>query len=842
MKTIHAAVLSALLLAATGAASAQEAVSQRVTVDIPAQALGDALNQLAHQANVQVVFYTNIGTGLVVKPLSGSFTAEEAVKRLLSETSLQYRFLNPHTIAIQAADSSAGGTAAGGLRSDASAMNGFRLAQASTGESAAAGSRDTAPNGSGTNAAGTAHSDGLEEVVVTSQRKFRPEVSNAASKFELPIIETPQALTVLSSEFLNIARLNDTASVVAYTPGVELRGMGDGTQPNLSARGFLVNRERGFRINGMSTDSELDLDYFAMDRVEIVRGPASSLYGEADYGATFNRVLKKPGGKFGANVALELGSYDLKRVQGDVQGTFGQGGIASWRAVAAVQDSGMFMRATEDDRVLISPSVRFKLENTDILVQAYHQKMSGATSDGFPLLADFSSGSPVFTLPKLPRRNNFGADINRIDSENQFIFSSVDHNLSDTLTLSLKGGYSRIKMDNVSGYLFLAGLDGNATLYGYPEDKVKEDLSFDVSAEKRFELGGREHRFLLSADWRQNDYFQDIYTEPVVGTINIFEGGPITASVVPQALPGEFFSSQQFFSGATAMAHLKPTDRLSLLLGMRFSKIKTSVRDYSPIRYNGLDRRIDGLKDDAWVPRAALVYKIKEGHNAYLSYSEGIIFNQRFLDANGSPVNPETGVQYELGFKGELFARRLMYSAAVFEITRTDVAAALPVAPGQQPVFHNVGKQVHRGGEVEVVGEPIPGLNVVASYSNLDIDIRESANPLEVGKTPVASPAHSYSLFTTYEVLNGPLRSLTFGGGVVGRSKREVDSIGRFQLPSYSRVDLRASYSLSDALLLELNMQNVFNERIYTTAYGSPYFGIGQAYPRTTFGRISYRW
>jgi outer membrane receptor protein involved in Fe transport len=130
----------------------------------------------------------------------------------------------------------------------------------------------------------------------------------------------------------------------------------------------------------------------------------------------------------------------------------------------------------------------------------------------------------------------------------------------------------------------------------------------------------------------------------------------------------------------------------------------------------------------------------------------------------------------------------------------------------------------------------------VASYAYLDVDVKSSADPLEVGQRPPASPEHSHSIFATYEVLSGPLRSLTFGGGIVGRSSREVDSIGSFSLPAYERLDLRASYNFSEALLLELNAQNVLNERIYTSQYGGADFGIAQAYPTTLAARLSYKW
>ncbi|MBL8267505.1 TonB-dependent siderophore receptor [Steroidobacter sp.] len=680
----------------------------------------------------------------------------------------------------------------------------------------------------------------LEEVIVTAERKFRPEVSTAASKFELPIIETPQALTVLSSEFLDIARLNDTASVVAYTPGVELGGIGDGTQAAISARGFPINRERGFRINGLSTDSELDLDYFAMDRVEIVRGPASALYGEADYGATFNRVLKRPSNTFAALTAVEVGSYDFRRVQADVQGPLGGSGIFSGRATAAVQDSETFIDHTEDDRILFAPSLNIALDRTNILLQGYYQKLEGSSSDGFALLPDGNGG---YVLPDLPRRRNYGSTANEIDSENKFFYAQLDHELSDSLKLAVKAGYSRVEMHNASSFLLGSDAAGNQSLLGYPEYKTKEDLSVDASIEKTFELGGRDQRFLVSADWRRNELFNPWYGVFSLGTINIFQGGP---QPVPGGIPpagsvdGEYRSSKQDFSGVTVLTHLKPTDRLSLLLGARYSSVKTGIHDYVPTA-SGYIRNIDGLDDDGWVPRVAAVYEVANGHNVYASYSKGIVFNQTFLRANGSPINPESGVQYELGVKGEILDRRVMYAVSLYRITRTDVAAGIFV-PGQPDVYYNVGKQVHEGGEFEIIGEVIPGLNLVASYSNLGIDIRESANPAEVGHRPYAAPRHSYSLFATYEFLEGPLRSLTLGGGVVGRSEREVDSVGSFQLPSYTRVDFRASYRLNEAMLLEFNLQNAFNEDIYTSVYQSPNLGIAYAYPRTMFGKLSYRW
>jgi TonB-dependent siderophore receptor len=825
MKVSKIGLLVGMLLAGSAVASdpAHGQGAHPVKLDIAPQGLSEALSQFAQQAGLQVVFQSRVAKGLQAPRITGTLDVREALTRLLGDSGLRYEYLDADTVAIYSSqDRASTQTDAAPVGHQPTEAPSLRLAGLQVAEGSGAGTTQSA--------------DDLGEIVVTAQRKFRPETSNAASKLELPLIETPQALTVISSEFMNIARLNDTAGVVAYMPGVELLGIGDGTQANLMARGFDVNRERSFRVNGLSADSEVDLDYFAMDRVEIVRGPASSLYGEADYGATLNRVLKKPGRGFAAIVGAELGSYDFRRLQADVQGPIGSGGVATGRAVAAVQDAKTFIDATQDDRVLFAPSLSLDFDRTQVLLQGYYQKLDGVTSDGFPLIFDGAG----YSLPRLPRSRNYGADVFGIDSSNQFVFAGVDHRIDDSLKLSVKAGYSRIDMDNVVGVLFAADAAGNTALYPFNEVKEKEDLSLDASLEKTFTMAGREQRFLLSVDRRRNETFNprvDVYDS---APANIFEDGPLRDYPEPSRVEGEFFSNKQYFSGATAMAYLKPTDRLSVLLGLRYADIETSVRNYA---FGGrTDVTIDGATDDDWVPRAALVLALAERHNAYLSYSEGIIFNQTLLRLDGSPVNPEKGVQYEFGFKGELADRRVMYAASAFRIDRTDSASRLARPPGEPPAYFNVGEQIHQGVELELIGEPIPGLNIVASYAYLDVDVKSSADPLEVGQRPPASPEHSHSIFATYEVLSGPLRSLTFGGGIVGRSSREVDSIGSFSLPAYERLDLRASYNFSEALLLELNAQNVLNERIYTSQYGGADFGIAQAYPTTLAARLSYKW
>lgn len=677
----------------------------------------------------------------------------------------------------------------------------------------------------------------LEAVIVTARRQFRPEDSSAASRLTLPVVETPQALTVLGSEFLDIASLRNTAQVVAYTAGVENGGIGDGTEASLSARGFYVDRERSYRINGLSVYSEIDLDYFAMERVEIVRGPASSLYGEADYGATFNRVLKKPQQSLAGTIGIEGGDYDFRRVQGDVTGPLGDGGFAG-RTIGVYQEGGDFVDHTGLDHWLLAPSVSWSNDSTELLFHVYYSQFDGPTSDGFPLVLD---GEGEWQLPDVPRERNYGATTNDIDSTNEFYFGMLTHEFGDSLKLTVGAALSKVDMFNQSSYLCdcddVEG-DGIADLYYFTEDKDQENLSVDVALEKSFDWRGREQRILISADWRRDDLFQPFPPSDIIGSMNfVDEGGPLPYET-PDLDTGDFFDGSTEYSGATLLAYLRPTDRFAMLAGVRYTKIESDLFEV----FGGEVTIDDSGDDDDIVPRLGMTYRVGDAQFLFASYSKGIIFNETLRDVNRNPIRPEQGVQYEIGVKGELFDKRLFYALSAFTIDRTDIAAFDPdTPPGEPDVYYNTGKQTHEGVELEFQGEPMPGFNVYFSYAYLDATIRQSPEPDAVGQAPSAAPRHSLSAFATYEVLAGPLESLSFGGGVVWRTEREIDSFGTFQLPEYTRFDLRVAYDLTEQLSVNVNARNITNEKIYTAVYESPMFGNAFSDVRTYTVGLDYR-
>ncbi len=254
------------------------------------------------------------------------------------------------------------------------------------------------------------------------------------------------------------------------------------------------------------------------------------------------------------------------------------------------------------------------------------------------------------------------------------------------------------------------------------------------------------------------------------------------------------------------------------MLGLRHIDFRQTSVDY-------FDRDIsvqtpERYKNDAVTKRVGAVYEIARDVNLYASYSDGVIFSvaQKFP----SGVLPaETGVQWEVGAKAGLLNNKLFVSAAAFQIDRKNVAVSDPDQPPFSPYSIAIDGQIHKGIELEAIGEPVPGWNIISSYSYLDVNITDAPDPRMVGQQRGNSPHHMVKLYSTYQLQSGILNGLSFGGGLFYVGKREVDNFGTFRLPSYTRLDLRIGYDRFDNVSFSLNAINVTDADIYNTFFGS---------------------
>ncbi|MBL8270002.1 TonB-dependent siderophore receptor [Steroidobacter sp.] len=782
---ISAVVAAVLLSFASASNSAEAPAMARQSTAIPAQSLDTALRALANERGFHIVYLPEVVNALRTQGAAGVLTRDEALTQILSGTGLTFRYLDDDTVTI---------------------------------------TRE---------AAGARAEPQLEEVIVTS-RKFWPESSNAAAKFELPIVETPQALTVFTDDLMKVLKISGSDQLAAYTPGLQTAGYGDGTEVVLRSRGFPVSRERGYKINGITVDSEAgSVDYSALERVEVIRGPASVLYGEVDYGATINTVLKQPSRTPVANVSLELGSFHHMRSEADVGGALNDSGSISGRLALGAANSATFIRDTDNTSFTVAPAVRFDVSDATYLqLQAYYSSFEGGYTDGFTLLEDGSLPSPGVS-------NHYGASFNHSKKDIQFYFAELGHDFGNDWEAKVRAAYSKVVLEGKDSLMFgPATLEGDAFLFPYLESKSKPSWSVEGSLTKSLTLGGRQQTFMVSGDWQQQKIEQATFTTDEFYIKNLFDGEPLPVSdSIFQFVPGQSLVSEQQLYGVTALVHLRPTDKLSILAAGRWSGVKADIRDNRPII--GRDFTLSG-SDDTLLKRVGVVYSFTPALNAYASFSEGVIFNATLLGGDGRPVAPERGEQYEIGLKGEIIGGKAMYAVSVFTIDRIDAVTTIDPNP-DRPIYANIGSQTHEGVELELMGRITPSWNLLANYSYLNVDIEESANPAEVGHTPSEAPRHSASLFATHEVLSGALQGLSLGGGLVYRSEREIDSVGTYQLPSYTRLDARIAYAYNDHVLFEGNAVNLTNEKIYSSSYGEGVFGVRYLDGRAFYLRGTYR-
>ncbi|MEO1246891.1 MAG: TonB-dependent receptor [Pseudomonadota bacterium] len=726
----------------------------------------------------------------------------------------------------------------------------------------------------------------IDEVVVRGiAQTFRDKESNSVTGLNTALADIPQAVSIVSEQMMDMTASRGPADIADLTPGLNRNGTDVGAGTLLSSRGFEVSFRNGLKINGLAVINQFTLDYAAIDRVEVVRGPNSIIYGQNDFGSALNTVLKEPLDEFQGTVSVEGGDFSFYRGELDVSSPFGDSGKASGRLILAYEDAGSFTELTGSDQFVIAPSARFGLSDaTELTVWGYYQQRDQAPyTDGFGALLDPDTGD--LSIPDVPDSTYLGATWNSADTEVALAIAELDHDFDSDLGLKVRGAYIHSEQTIRSAFPIMAYDEpdelGDVVLYNYGLDEEFDILVAEASLDGQFDAFGREQSWVVSTDVRfidnpqtelDTEIFDDLFPDAV--TQNIFDFDPTAyGTAPPDAEPIFRNDDQERIIGASAVLRLRPTDRLQLLLGMRYEHLKSEV-DVDDIE--GGEAFLYEDSDSEFDFRAGAVYSLNDSLNVYGSYSEGHEFN---LDEDffGRPTPPsERGRQWEAGLKGELLDGGLSYAVTAFTIERSDQVLSDP-----NPLAANLGtsfivpSQRNSGFEVEIIGEPLPGWNVAASYAYLDVDIRnisdedfaEAEAALEAaenagdddaielaedfleslgeadaraGNRTGNSPEHAFSLWNTYEFLEGPLRGFRFGAGFIRVGDREADDVGSVTLPGYSRFDLTAGY-IAEEWEAVLTAKNVTDEEIYVSSFNDTFEGWLFEQPRQVTLRLTRR-
>ena len=660
--------------------------------------------------------------------------------------------------------------------------------------------------------------------------------ATTATRTETPLIEIPQSIQVIPAAVLADQQVIRLSDALRNVPGVVPGNNFGGGLDIFTIRGFegaAILRD-GFRTSESANIGQGGLQETAnLERIEVLRGPASILYGNVEPGGIINLVTKQPLDTPFAEVTTQIGSYGLFRPTLDVTGPLDAEGNIRYRLNAAYERADGFRDYdTEIDRVFIAPVIAIDLgDRTDLTLNLEYFNDQRPYDKGIPPIGDELADVPLDTI--------IGEPDDFFRTQSTRVGYRLEHRFSETWQLRHRFRYTdsssvsrRTQLEEILGGLNEA--TGDITRLYYFSDSDLDSYEFQTEVIGEFATGSINHTLLAGIDvfFDDSDFF---VANDLAPPVNLFDP---EIGVVPRPdLPLTFTTTDTTASrnrvGLLLQNQIELLPEVTLLLGGRvdfFNQSTTAAAVSIPGIFE-TPARDNEQSQTAFTPRVGIVYQPTPELALYASYSRS--FEPNLLTATtleGEFLDPEEGEQFEVGLKTELFDGQLAATLSFFDISRTNVAAADPnsinsVVP--------IGEQTSRGMEFNVTGEILPGWNILAGLSLLDAEIEESVN-FAAGATPPNVPETAASLWTTYEIQSGDLAGLGFGLGLYYVGERQGDNENTFTMDEYLRTDAAIYYRQED-VRLGLNFRNLFDINYFEsteagrggTTPGEPFTVIG---------------
>ena len=671
---------------------------------------------------------------------------------------------------------------------------------------------------------------------------YTAKATTASTGLALTLKETPQLVSVITNQQMKDQNLTQLTDVVSQAAGLSIKqggSIGSDNSP-IYARGQQVDN---YLLDGVKLMSSYQAifqsqDMALFDRVEVVRGANGLMTGSGTASASINMVRKKPLQDFKASISADLGSWDSYRTDIDVSSPLNASGSVRGRTLFAYQNSDSYIDRYNEERKVAYAVVEADLsaKTKGSLGVSYQQmNLSGVARGGLPSF--YTDGS----LIDWSRSDSAAASWTGSDRATTAFFADIEHQLNDRW--KLKGVVSRTitDSDEIVGYTFSnTGIDratgSGAMLYATRWDyRPTQDL-FNLTLNGSFDLFSQTHEVVLGTTYTQSKNKRPTYSGWNNGMSwegkldNIFAWDGRTPSRPPTQIDG-WYSGDDRSKSIFGAVRLKASDDLAVILGTR-------VEDWERVtgEHNNENNSTEHTKQEEKgkvIPYIGLTYDFTEHWTGYASYTN-IFSPQDKKTMTGSYIEPVIGNSTELGIKGEFFDNLLNIGAAIYQVKEDNKAVAITgaKAPDGSQAYKAESGTESRGFELEATGKITDVWQISTSFTrNLSQDNK--------GKNLDTSiPNNTAKLFSTY-TLPYLDEAITVGGGVRWQSEiyenNSVSKTGRFTQDSYALVDLMARYKVNDQLMVNFNLNNLFNEKYHLAAtnsyYGAPTnFRVGLKY------------
>lgn len=632
-----------------------------------------------------------------------------------------------------------------------------------------------------------------------------------ATKTDTPIEKTPQSISVVTSEEMEIRQPASVKEALGYTPGV-----------NVSTRGasntydFLIIR--GFSAEGQSQNNYLDglklqgnfyndavIDPYFLERVELLRGPTSVLYGKSNPGGLVNMVSKRPTTEPLHEIQFQVGTDNLYQTGFDFSDSLDDNGEFSYRLTGLARSADAQQERAEEQRYTIAPSFSWRPDDkTNFTFLSYFQNEPDTGYYGW--LPKEGTVDPLPNGERLSTDFNEGAQNNTYSRNQKMVGYSFDHAFDDTFTVrqNLRFAENKTSQNSVYGYGMCSDPinSANAACTGIPaserghyltrqyvaDNEKLQNFSVDTQLQSTFATGDVDHVLLTGVDFMRmrNDIDSWFGYAGSVAALDVYN---------PSYDNFDFGSREPVVSGAYSIVNTQKQTGIYAQDQAQWNNwVLTLGGRYDWAEQKSLNRSTgteDSRNDNQFTWRGGINYLFDNGVSPYFSYSESFE-PASTTGAGGDIFAPSKGKQYEAGVKYVPKDMPVVVTGAVYQLTKTNNLMGDPAGS----FFSVQGGEIRsRGVELEAKAAVNANINVLASYTYTDAEYTTDTN--YKGNTPVQVPKHMASLWGDYTFNDGPLSGLTLGTGGRFIGSSYGDPANTFKVGSAAVMDAVVKYDLA---------------------------------------------
>lgn len=667
-------------------------------------------------------------------------------------------------------------------------------------------------------------------VHATSLSARIPRTSFASTKTDTLIAETPQSVSIVTREELDLRRPQSVPEALNYTPGVFTNLVGSANRYDYVAlRGFVEGSTDNTVLDGLKvlsdtgTYSSMQVDPYFLERIDVFRGPSSVLFGRTAPGGVVGLTSKRPRFEPYRQMELRMGTRDRFEAGFDFSGPIGAEKSAAWRLVGIGRTMDSQVDHTRESRYAIMPSLQLDLtDRTSLLLQGYFQRdPHGGYHSGIPADASITAEHNGNRLS--PSFFDGDPEFDRFYREQNMLGYQLEHAFNGIWTLRQNARYlqSNVELEQVyqTGWvnereLSRAYSGAHESLRGFTIDNVLQG---------KFDTGPLSHTLLIGADY-QRRHVTGYWDYMSVSNLDVFNPSygnagflaPISRTDIDRTLrqQGLYIQDQVAY------------ENWRLLLSGRWDRADVTNTSYDVT---------SDWEGSQFSTRAGLVYLFDNGLSPFISYSESFNPNT-FNDQRGNLLPPTTSKQYEVGLRYEPLNTDAMVSVSLFDLTQDDVATRVI---GQ--AYHEPSGSIRsRGIELEAAAQFTQDFTVHASYTFTDIKYKRDTD--YEGKTPYQAPRHMASLWADYQVTPG----FAVNGGVRYVGTSWADKENTLKVSPFTLVDVGMRLNLGhynpslEGATLQVNANNLFDKEYVASCVGLLYCYYGAE--RSVMATLSVQW